>query len=111
MKDILDFLRDNWKVIVELVVLVTTIILWIIRKKPVKVVDTLKETIIRLLPYCINEAEKGDKGSKLDLCLSILTAILGDMGIELNDDYKKFAADQVEIILSTPTKKGVTYEK
>lgn len=104
--NILEILRDNWKVIVEIVVLLTTIILWIIRKRPVQVVDTLKETIIRLLPYCINQAENAPKGEKLSVCLNVLAAVLADLGIHLNEDYTKFAIEQVEVILSTPQKKG-----
>lgn len=107
MSEVINFLSDNWKVIIEIVVLLTTIILWIIRKKPVQVVDTLKETIVRLLPYCINTAESAPKGEKLAACLAVLSQVLADMGIELNDDYKKFALEQVEVILSTPQKKGI----
>lgn len=108
---ILIFLRNNWKVIVEIVVLLTTIILWIIRKRPVQVVDTLKETIIRLLPYCIRMAESQPKGEKLAYCLTLLVQTLKDLGVELNDDYKAFAIEQVEIILSTPQKKGATSDE
>lgn len=105
MEKIIDFLIDNWKTVVEIVVLLTTIILWIIRKRPVQVVDTLKGTILRLLPYCISQAENQPKGEKLSFCLSLLASTLAELGIELNDDYKAFATEQVEIILSTPQKK------
>lgn len=105
MEKIIDFLIDNWKTVVEIVVLFTTIILWIIRKRPVRVVDSLKGTILRLLPYCIREAENQPKGEKLAYCLTLLAQALKDLGVELDDDYKKFAAEQVEIILSTPQKK------
>ena len=110
--NILMFLRDNWKVIVEIVVLLTTIILWIIRKKPVKVVDTLKEVVLAVLPYCINNAESAAKGEKLSVCLTLLREALQELGYELTPELAEFASKQVEIILSTPQKKGVkTYEK
>lgn len=107
---VIDFLRDNWKVVVEIVVLLTTIILWIIRKRPVQVVDTIKETICRLLPYCISQAENEPKGTKLDFCISLLASTLEGLGIHFNDDYKAFALEQVEVILSTPQKKGVNVD-
>lgn len=103
---ILDFLKFYWKEIIEICALVFSIVICCIKKKPVKVVDTLKETIIRLLPYCINSSENAPKGEKLNDCINLLADVLRNMGIELNDDYKKFAIEQVEIILSTPQKKA-----
>ena len=107
----INFLNEYWKVILDLVVLMATIILWIIRKKPVKVVDTLKEIVVRLLPWCINSAESAPKGEKLGVSLALLEEALKDMGYELTPELKEFASEQVEIILSTPQKKGVKYEK
>lgn len=111
MNEILIFLRDNWKVILEVVVLLTTIILWIIRKKPVKVVDTLKEVVLRVLPYCINKAESAPKGEKLGICITLLQEAMSELGYEMTDELRDFAIKQVEIILSTPQKKGDGYEK
>ena len=105
----IDFLKLYWREILEVVAVLVSIIICCIKKKPVQVVDTLKETIIRLLPYCICKAENAPKGEKLGLCLSLLSECLAELGIELNDDYKKFALEQVEVILSTPQKKGANY--
>lgn len=105
---IIDFIRNYWRELLAAVELIVVIVLWIVKKRPVQVVDTLKETIIRLLPYCICKAESAPKGEKLGLCISLLTECLAELGIELNDDYKKFALEQVEVILSTPQKKGAT---
>lgn len=104
---VIDFIRTYWRELLAAVELVVVVILWIVKKRPVQVVDTLKETIVRLLPYCINSAESAPKGEKLAACLAVLSQVLADMGIELNDDYKKFALEQVEVILSTPQKKGI----
>lgn len=106
-----EFLINNWRIILEAALVITSAVLFIVRKKPVQVIDTLKETIIRLLPYCIQKAESSPKGQKLSVCLKLLKSVLASMGIELNDDYERFASEQVEVILSTPQKKGVVYEK
>lgn len=106
-----DFLKLYWREILEVAAVLVSIIICCIKKRPVQVVDTLKETIIRLLPYCIRSAESQPKGEKLAYCLTLLAQTLKDLGIDLTDDYKKFAAEQVEIILSTPQKKGAFYEK
>lgn len=108
---IINFIKLYWREILEVAAVLVSIIICCIKKKPVQVVDTLKETIIRLLPYCINQAEGAPKGEKLSRCVSILSQVLGDMGINLNEDYTKFALEQVEIILSTPQKKGVTSDE
>lgn len=101
------FIFENWRLLLEAALVLISTILFIVRKRPVRVVDTLKETIIRLLPYCITLAEKAPKGEKLEKCLSLLAELLADMDYELDDFHKKFAAEQVEIILSTPQKKGI----
>ena len=102
-----EFLFTYWREILYVICALITIVFFFIRKKPVQVLDTFKELILRLLPYCINEAEKAPKGEKLSASLRFLKSVLADMGYELNADYEKFALEQVEIILSTPQKKGI----
>lgn len=107
MSNMIKFIQENWRLILEIALVIVSTVIFIVRKRPVRVVDTVKETICRLLPYCITLAEKAPKGEKLSQCLILLSQLLSDMGIELNDDYKAFALEQVEIILSTPQKKGI----
>lgn len=102
-----DFFIQNWRIILEAALVITSAVLFIVRKKPVQVIDTLKETIIRLLPYCIQKAESSPKGQKLSVCLKLLKSVLASMDIELTESYEKFASEQVEIILATPQKKGI----
>lgn len=102
-----EFLIIYWREILEVVVIVASIVICCIKKKPVQVVDTVKETICRLLPYCISQAENEPKGKKLEFCISLLASTLEGLGISFNEDYTKFAIEQVEIILSTPQKKEV----
>lgn len=103
-----DFLTNYWREILSLVGLAASIIICCIRKRPVKVVDLLNDLIIRLLPYCINKAEKQPKGAKLGFALSILSDLIKEAGFEMDADHLKFATEQVEIILSTPQKKGIS---
>ena len=102
-----DFILNYWREILDVLAIVISIILLCIKKKPVQVVDTLKETIIRLLPYCINKAEGCPKGEKLAACLALLGELLSSMDLPFTETDKKFATEQVEVILSTPQKKGV----
>lgn len=107
-----EFLIEYWRDILSIVVMLTTLVLWLVRKKPVKVIDTIKESILRLLPYCISEAEKltGVTGAdKKAFALDMISAYLKEF-ISCGDDelktYLQFASEQVEVILSTPQKKG-----
>lgn len=117
MKDFLNFIQVNWRLILEACLVIASFIILLCRKKPIKVLDTLKEVIVRVLPGLINLAESQDglKGAdKLKFVLDQLTLALKDLGY--GDDticqYLPFASDQVEIILSTPQKKGKkVYEK
>lgn len=108
----IDFLSQYWKQLLEVFALVLSVVFMLIRKKPVKVVDTLREVIVRVLPALINQAElqPGIKGEdKLAYVIAALTSILHDLnyGDEVIDQYLPFAKEQVELILSTPQKKGV----
>ena len=79
------FILENWRLIVEVVLLVGSTVLFILRKKPVKVIDTLKETIVRLLPGLINLAEtkveySGNGSAKLMFVLEQLQKVLRELG-------------------------------
>ena len=108
MKIVIEFIIENWRLIVEVVCAIIALVLFICRKKPVKVLDTVKECISRLLPYVIKEAEKTDlKGEdKMVFALQTLYALLKDFGYEeVYNNYRDFAREQIELILSTPQKK------
>ena len=108
MQEILVFILENWQWMVEVIAAIIALVLFIVRKKPVKVLDTVKECISRLLPYVIKEAEKTDlKGEdKMVFALQTLYALLKDFGYEeVYNNYRDFAREQIELILSTPQKK------
>lgn len=110
MNQFLEFLITYWREILQVIILLASFVIWICRKKPVKVVDTLKETILRLLPGCINAAEmqSGLTGKdKLNFCISLVQGSLKEMGIgdDIISTYLPFICNQVEVILSTPQKK------
>ena len=106
----INFLRENWRWILEIGLVICSAVLFILRKKPVKVVDTLKEVIIRVLPALINLAEHQldlTGCEKMDFVLSKLKQYLIGLGYgdELISRYLSFAEEQAELILSTPQKK------
>lgn len=107
----INFLRENWRWMLEIALVICSAVVFILRKKPVKVVDTLKEIICRLLPGLIAEAEKSGKSGdfKKSLVISGLKILLKEFGYqeEVIEQYMEFAGEQVEVILSTPQKKGV----
>lgn len=112
MKDVISFIQENWQWMVEVIAAIIALVLFIVRKKPVKVLDTIKECITRLLPYCIGEAEKTDlKGeNKKIFALQVLYSLLKEFGYEeVYDQYREYASEQIEIILSTPQKKEVNH--
>ena len=103
------FILENWRLLLEACCVVASLVFCLIRKKPVKVVDTLREIILRLLPGLVNSAEMTDlKGeAKLQYVLNELVKILRELGYsdEVIAPYLRYAQDQVEVILSTPQKK------
>lgn len=113
--EIINFIKAYWREILEVIAILISIVICCIKKKPVKVVDTLKEVIVRLLPGVILLAEKTElKGDdKLKFALDQLQEILREMKYDADiiSQYLPFAVDQVELILSTPQKKGVRHEE
>lgn len=111
LKIFIDFVKNYWFLILPGIEIICTIFVLVLRKKPVKVVDTLKEVIVRVLPSLICAAEKtGLKGSdKLHLLLDELAKVLKELnyGDDVIAQYLPFATEQVELILSTPQKKGI----
>ena len=110
MKMLIVFLQENWRLLLEASLVLVSTILFIVRKRPVKVVDTLKEIIVRVLPSLICAAERTDlKGSdKMKWLLDELAKVLRELnyGDDVIAQYLPFAMDQVELILSCPQKKG-----
>ena len=109
--NVLNFIKENWKLILEIVVLLVSVVMFIIRKKPVKVVDTLKQTICAFLPGIITVAESsGLKGEdKLKYAIDLLYKVFVKDYLtreEFDNKYLSFVKSQIEAILSTPQKKG-----
>lgn len=111
----IDFLRENWRLILEAILVIASFVFCLIRKKPLKISDTLKSTILSLLPGFIALAEKsGFKGAdKLAYVLSLVKNSLASeiSDAEFNERYKAFIVSQVEAILYCPQKKEVKDEK
>lgn len=110
----IDFLKLYWKEIIEIILVIASVVLCVVRKRPVKVIDTLREVVTRCVPGAIAAAEKqknlkGD-GKKL-FALSVVRQLIMDLGYEVTDDLMQFASEYIEAVLSTPQKKGVNYEE
>lgn len=107
----IEILKENWKLILEVVVLLASIIFFIVKKKPVKVIDSLKTAIMRILPILINEAEeKFGAGNGAEKNKFVLQSVIDDLkvtqpGVDVNF-YLPFIRKFIEDILSTPQKKG-----
>lgn len=110
MKDILNFLQNYWREIAWILGLILSIVLCCVRKKPVKVVDTLKEKILFELPEVISAAEErfgaGHGAEKLQFVLDFFTWEFSKNGLVMGETYIKFIKSSVENILATPSKKG-----
>lgn len=112
MDDVKRILITYWPQIVAAIVMIFSIILQCFKKKPVKVVDTVKEWILELLPFFIREAEEkfasGQGVNKKEYVISKMSAsLIQNFGLsdELLDNYKKFISSMIEAILWAPQKK------
>lgn len=119
MQEFSKFLVDNWRIILDIVVLISSIIFFILKKKPLKVVDSVKSIIIEALPTIINRVEnykdifdpsrKLSGEEKLQMVVHSCQSIMVDeCGIKEEDlcFYTSNLIQWIEDILSTPQKKG-----
>lgn len=110
MKEILNFVQTYWREILEVVTLLATFLVFLCKK--VKVENpSIISFIDDVLPEAIAAAEvalgsgKGDQ-KKETVTNTVLQALKkGFHGIN-EKKYKKVISDKIELILSTPQKKG-----
>ena len=77
MNQFLVILKEYWKIIVALILLLISFILRCVQKKPIKIVDSVREALAVLVPYFIRVAEdkigagNGDKKKNYAIDLAI----------------------------------------
>lgn len=109
MKNLFEWMLGHPETIASIVCAIVSVVIWLFKKKPVKVVDLLKTKIMDQLPAVINEAENqigpGNGEKKLQFVIDYFTWSFDQEGLKLGDSYLKFIKMAVEQILSTPQKK------
>lgn len=102
----IDFLVKYWRLILEVILLIISVVVLVLKKKSI---NPIFQDIYEFALYAVNEVEKSPlKGAaKLDLAVSFVTESLQDKYPGLNVDcYIHFIEYAIELILSTPQKKG-----
>ena len=106
---ILDFLRTYYKEIVEISVLIISVVICLIKKRPgVNEMDSIKKDVLERLPMFIALVESpGNGAQKKQQVLDLLSCYVRKIyHVDLTDDLFLFFGDRIEDILSTPKKKG-----
>lgn len=111
MEKIIAFFLENWKLVAFALCLCVELVIFLVRKKPVKVVDSIKEDLIPVIIGAINAAETsvgdGHGDVKKDLVIKAVESFVNEKYPEVDfKAYKEFVSLMLEIILSTPQKKG-----
>lgn len=103
---IIDFVKANWTWIIEVLTLLIVTLITIFKKK-VSVIDTIKGTILEVLPQFIAAVERdGDGAAKKQEVLDCVKAYLIRIYPEIKvDQYVSFIKKSIEAILTTPQKK------
>ena len=119
-----NFIKAYWREILEVFAILMSIVICCIKKKPIKLVNSVKAQLIEALPEVINRVENykdimeptrklsGDE--KLRLALNICHSFMVDDLHIPEDDlclYTAWLVEHIEAILSTPQKKGESHEE
>lgn len=110
MDKIVDFIVSHWSYISFAILFVIEIIIFVIKKKPVQVYDTMKQVIVCMLPGLIklveSEFPSGGHGSeKKELVLKHVEDLFKENDFTFTSSYRSFTEKMIEDILSTPSKK------
>lgn len=107
--DFVNFVVKYWKYFSIGLVIVFNLLLFILKKKPIKVVDAIKQFLLINLPEWIRLAEStGASGySKKQFVLDLASSFMKENGFEFTAQYQYFVKQAIEDILNTPQKKGV----
>ena len=106
MEKVIDFCLQNYRLILDLVSIIVVIVFFIIKKKPV---NSIVEAIYQCALLAIIDTEKTDlKGKdKLEYALHLVNKWLGEKYPNLDlKRYQYLITNTIEIILTTPQKKG-----
>ena len=109
MKEIIEFLKTYYREIIEISVLLLSVIICLIRKRPcINKMDEIKEDVLQVLPIFIKGIEKPGNGESkknqvIELCKNFVKK---KFKIDCPQDVMDLVENQIEVILSTPTKKG-----
>lgn len=115
---ILDFICDNWYYLLSILILLLSFIISIVRKRAnSNLVDSVKSSLLELLPSFISLAEVSEvpgedkKNFVINLALDRISSLLGCKLSDADKSYwVSFISSSLESILSTPQKKSVSKE-
>lgn len=118
MQEIFNFFVANRRLIIEAILLIVSFVLLIVKKKPVKVIDSVTTFVTSHAVEVINIVEAMAKGSKYIDYHGVITPKI-DVAIDLMKEkiklfipnaeiglYDYYIRKVIEDILSTPQKKG-----
>lgn len=107
---ILQFLQENYQLLIVALVAIIEVVVFFIRKKPsMNYDDHVKSLISEFVPSFVVLAElSGAKGSeKLSFVVSELMKKIKKYRTSKDEDFwKEYIISKVEAVLSTPQKKG-----
>lgn len=115
---VLDFIVDNWYYLLSILILLLSFIISIIRKRAnSNLIDSVKSSLLELLPSFISLAEVSEvpgedkKNFVINLALDRISSLLGCKLSDADKSYwVSFISSSLESILSTPQKKSVSKE-
>jgi hypothetical protein len=112
MEKVITFIVDHWRLIADVCAALFCLVMFLLRKRPIDVVDGLYSSLNKVVPGFITYAESkygaGKGTEKLDCVVDLAVAYINKLYPGLSDlsDYIEYVKNQVEVILSTPQKKG-----
>lgn len=115
---VLDFIVDNWYYLLSILILLLSFIISLVRKRAnSNLVDSVKSSLLELLPSFISLAEVSEvpgedkKNFVINLALDRISSLLGCKLSDADKSYwVSFISSSLESILSTPQKKSVSKE-
>lgn len=108
MKIVFDWLIDNYRLVIDFIVVIISLVFFFCRrKKVVNEMDNILLKVLEKLPSWINDAESFS-GADVKKSLVLEAAkkfVMDEFSMNLPQSYLDFISSRIEDILSTPKKK------
>ena len=111
MEIIKNFIVEHWKELTEIVLILATFLVALLKKTKVEnpaIIALIDELLPGVIKLCEDQIGEGNGEQKKKVCIETMLKTLSETFADIKvKKYRKYIGERIELILSTPQKKGI----